>query len=264
MSILESLILGAVQGATEFLPVSSSGHLVLFRNILNLQEVPALFDVILHVATLLVVMFFFRKRIMTLLGALGRFLIRRSREEDQESLRFIVVVLAATAATAFVGFGLNEIEAETKPRLVGLLFIFTGLLLIALRKASAGGGYDRLNWKFGIFTGLAQGIGVLPGVSRSGITIAASRFGGLDREKAGEYSFILSIPAIAGALLLELKDLDSLTAAAAPTVIAAGFAAAVVVGLLSLTLLVRMIRSGRLYLFSLYLIPLGLLALILF
>ncbi len=258
MTLLQSLFLGALQGVAEFLPVSSSGHLVLARQIMKVGSVPALFDVILHVATLMVVLVVFRSIILRLLGSLGRFISRRSRPEDNTDLRLIVLVLVATFFTALIGFGLETLDMETRPKLVSFLFLVTAALLITTRFTGGKREYGDLRLKDGVVTGIAQGLGVLPGISRSGITIAAALGLKMDRSKAGEFSFLLSVPAVAGALILELKDFGQLTGAISPGVMLGGFLASAVVGFFSLTMLLKLLRQGRLYLFAVYLIPLGL------
>jgi undecaprenyl-diphosphatase len=124
--------------------------------------------------------------------------------------------------------------------------------------------YGTIGVKQGIYTGIAQGLGVFPGISRAGITISAALMSGMNREKAGEYSFLISIPAILGALLLKLKEADALFVSVAPVTVAVGFSSAFIVGLLSLLLLLKIVHRGKLYLFSFYLIPLGLLGLVFF
>jgi len=257
MTLLQSLFLGALQGVAEFLPVSSSGHLVLARQVLKVGAVPALFDVILHVATLLVVLVVFRSLILRLLGTLGRFLARRSRPEDNTDLRLIVLVLVSTFFTALIGFGLETLDMETRPKMVSLLFLVTAGLLITTRFTGGKREYPDLKLKDGVAMGIAQGLGVLPGISRSGITIAAALGLKMDRSRAGEFSFLLSIPAVAGALILELKDFGELAGTVSPGVLLGGFLASALVGFLSLTMLLKLLRQGRLYLFAIYLIPLG-------
>ena len=264
MTLLQSILLGALQGITEFLPVSSSGHLVIMKNILNLEEVPVLFDVFLHAATLIVVCLVFRKRIGGLFKALFHFLQGKKGEEDKESLRLILIILLATVITAVIGFAVSSLGVEQYPRIVSGLFLVTGVILLWARNAKGKNGNRELKIRHALITGAAQGFGVFPGISRSGITISAAVLSGLSREKAGEYSFILSLPAIAGALILELKDLDTLSSLVSVPVVFAGALSAFAVGLVSLLLLLRMVRRGRLFLFSFYLIPLGLFGLVYF
>lgn len=258
MTLLQSILLGVLQGVAEFLPVSSSGHLVLARQVMQIESVPALFDVILHVATLMVIIVVFRKTVGRLLGVLGRFLVRRTKPEDKADLRLIGVLLVATFSTALLGGGISLLDVEGYPKVVSFLFLVTAVLLLIFRRFRGSRRFGDLKVKDGIITGLAQGVGVLPGISRSGITIAASMGVGMDRSLAGEFSFLLSIPAVLGALILELKDLGELTSTLTPGVMLGGFLAATAVGFVSLIFLLRLIRQGRLYFFAFYLIPLGL------
>lgn len=265
MTYLQALIFGLLQGLTEFLPVSSSGHLVLLREVFGLQDIPRLFDVILHGATLLVVFIVFRQKIGELVMVLLRFLRRKNRPDDLPRLRFIGLILVATVLTGIVGLAIKDSGAENYPKLVSSLFLLTAAFLAfaswtsSKKEASPGETSEMgLGLKGALLVGLAQGIAVLPGISRSGFTISAALLLGMDRRDAGEFSFLLSIPAILGALILELKDLGELSAAVARGPLALGFVLAFVTGLLALRLLLNLVRRGRLGWFALYLIPLGL------
>ena len=264
MTLFQSLFLGALQGVAEFLPVSSSGHLVVFRNFMDLGEIPVLFDIMLHGATLLVVLIVFRRTIGSLLASLWRFIIRRQEPADRTNLRLILVILLASVFTAGLGLVIESLDVGSSPRIVAVLFFVTAAVLLGTRfiKTPGGGGYEKAGVKTAIITGIAQGLAVLPGISRSGITISSALFAGLSREKAGEYSFILSIPAIAGAMILQMKDFELLSKSVSSAVLLAGMAAAFVVGLASILLLLRLVRKSRLYFFSFYLIPFGIISLI--
>ncbi len=257
MTLLQALFLGALQGVAEFLPVSSSGHLLVFRNWLGLGDVPLLFDILLHGATLLAVLAVFRSRVGELLAVLGRFLIGRRREEDSPALRLIGVILVATVFTGGIGAGISKLDMENYPRAASVCFVLTGLILLAARSLRGRFGYEQIGWKTGVITGVAQGLGVFPGISRSGITISASLASGLKRERAGEYSFLISLPAIAGAMVLDLGDAGALAQAVNPWGMAAAFFTSLGVGLVSLLFLLRLVRRGQLYWFSFYLIPFG-------
>lgn len=259
MSFLQALILGLIQGLTEFLPVSSSGHLVLARVLLDVGETPVFFDVLLHISTLLVVVIVFRKRIGDIIAGVARGVVRKTREGDAENIRVFWVILLATALTVAIGLGISKLDMESRPKVVALLLSVTGIILILSRFMKGSGDYSRIGVKTGIITGIVQGLGVFPGISRSGITITGGLVSGLSREKAGEFAFLVSIPAVIGAFVLELKDALSLERSVGIPVLAAGMAAAFIAGLLSLLLLLRMVRKGRLYLFSIYLIPAGIL-----
>ena len=258
MTLLQSIFLGALQGVAEFLPISSSGHLVVFRNFMDLGDVPILFDILLHAATLLVVVIVFRKTILRLLKALLHLITRRLDDEDRVDLRLIVVILVASVFTAALGFFIESLEIAQKPKIVSLLFFVTAAVLLLTRFIRVEeSGYKKAGFKTALITGIAQGIAVFPGISRSGMTVSASLFAGIGREKAGEYSFILSIPAILGAIILESRDLELLSGSVAPAVLIAGMAAAFIVGMVSILFLLKLIEKSRLYLFSFYLIPFG-------
>ncbi|MBN1685604.1 MAG: undecaprenyl-diphosphate phosphatase [Spirochaetales bacterium] len=262
MSPIESLLLGLLQGVTEFLPVSSSGHLVIARQLFEIENIPVLFDVLLHVSTLVAVLLVFRRRILAIFVSLIRWIRRRSDEEDRVNLKLVVLILIATVCTGLIGAGLSYLEPQLYPRLVASLFIVTGVILIGTKFMHGTKQYGQIGIREAVVTGLAQGIGVLPGISRSGITIAAAFGAGVDRQTAGEFSFVIAIPAIIGAALLDIRQAGELLDVVAPVSLAAGMAAAFLSGLACLVLLLRLIKSGRFYLFSIYLIPLGIALLI--
>jgi undecaprenyl-diphosphatase len=265
MTVVQSLLLGVLQGVAEFLPISSSGHLVMLRRLMHLLEVPLLYDVLLHVSTLIVVIIVFRKTIGSIFLSIGKALKASAGPEDRENLMLSLYILAATAVTGAVGFTLSRFEELFfhRPRLVSALFLVTGLFLLSTLIRRGKRDYLQMGLPGALLIGLAQGIGVLPGISRAGITIAAGLLWGLDRRRAGEFSFLIAIPAILGALALQLREAGSLFEVIDPPALAAGFAASFVVGLLSLLALLRILRQGRLALFSAYLIPLAVISFIL-
>lgn len=271
MTILQSIFLGILQGVAEFLPISSSGHLTLAQKLFNLDNIPLIFDVMLHLATLLAVVLVFRKKIATLLISLWRFITRKNTKEDQYALSMILAIIVATIVTGTMGIVLSKIIPDMPIQVVFCGFIVTALLLIfssyVSKKSEKNNNIsiektDKISIKQGLFVGFAQGIGVLPGISRSGSTIAASLFSGIDRDTAGDFSFILSIPAILGAFILEAKDLGNLTATVAPFPLIIGCLSAFLSGWLSLKLLLKLIKKGNLQYFAFYLIPLAILGLI--
>lgn len=276
MSILEGVLLGLLQGVAEFLPISSSGHLAIAQELFNLEDVPLLFDVFLHLATLGAVILFFHKRIWSLLQVVGRWLARRSLPEDKADLQTIVALLLGTLVTGLFGIFLSDVVEDIDVKFICIgFFITAGLLFLGdateerRRKkrlaadpdftVGKSGGVKPLQ---GLGIGLAQGFGVLPGISRSGSTIAGALLCGVDREQAGEFSFLLSIPAILGAFVLQLDDLDEIGSAVGLAPVVAGCIAAFVAGIFALSVLMKIVRKGKLELFALYLIPLGILGLI--
>lgn len=257
MSILQSVLLGLLQGITEFLPVSSSGHLVLARALMNLDEIPVLFDVILHMATLVVVIWVFRRRVGGILAALYRFVIRRSTDQDKPMLVLALQLAGASVITAVIGLGISSLEIRDEPGIVSILLIITAAFLLLSLRGGGGRSIENIGWGRALLMGTAQGLGVFPGISRSGITIGTGLFAGLDRKAAGEFSFLLSIPAIGGAFLLSLKDAAELSDTVPPLALVFGFIAALAAGYASLKLLLWLIADGRLWIFAIYLIPAG-------
>jgi len=263
LTTIQSVTLGALQGLAEFLPISSSGHLLVLRRLMGLGEVPVLYDVLLHVATLLVVLIVFRRRIGAVVAALWRALGRRPQAApaaaDAENRRLALYIVVATAVTGAVGLLLSRAEGRilALPWALPLCFLLTALILLATSFFGGEKNYVEVGVVGALLVGLAQGIGVLPGISRSGITIAAALFCGLQRERAGEFSFLLAIPAVLGALLLKLGDAGTLLAEVDPLRLGVGLLVAFAVGLGSLLLLLRVVRRGRLPWFALYLLPLS-------
>ncbi|MBN1243244.1 MAG: undecaprenyl-diphosphate phosphatase [Spirochaetales bacterium] len=261
MNYLQALLLGALQGVAEFLPVSSSGHLLIGQELLGLSDVPLLFDIALHVATLGAVLLVFRARIAGILVSLLRWIGGRAGQQDADNLGLVAPLLAGTVVTAAAGFLIKDIELST--RVVSGLFLATAALLVASSFLGGAVGYRDLGIPRGLAIGLAQGISVLPGVSRSGTSIAAGLAVGLRREVAGEYAFLISIPAILGALILELPELGTMSDVVPAGPLALGMAVAFAVGVASLKLLMPIVRRGKLAWFAVYLVPAGILGLVL-
>lgn len=274
MSIFQGIVLGVLQGIAEFLPISSSGHLIVAQNLFGLEEVPLLFDVFLHVATLLAVVLYFRKKIWELICSFARIFVPVKNpsvaqiEKKSEDTKYIVAIILATFVTGVLGIFSSKVISEISVKLVCAGFIVTALLLIfssLIEKKHSAYSETSLkspSWKQSLVIGLAQGIGTLPGISRSGSTIAGSLFCGVKRDVAGEFSFIVSIPAILGAFILELKDLGEVSSSIGAEPVIAGCAAAFASGYIALSWLMRLIKKGRLEWFACYLIPVGILGMI--
>jgi undecaprenyl-diphosphatase len=257
MPLLEIIVLAIVQGLTEFLPVSSSGHLVVANALLaafgaeparDLIEV----SVVLHLGTLAAVLVFYRREILRLLAA---------------DRRAVVPLTIATIPAAVIGIyiekGLPEASKDfllENPLVAGLMFLVTAAgLWWATRRPQGELHYTELPPASALIVGLLQAFAILPGISRSGATIVGGLGVGLRREAAAAFSFLMAIPVIGGAGLLKMKDAvdQGSTSTPLPT-LALGFAISMVVGLAALWLLLRMLRRGRLELFVYYLVPLGL------
>lgn len=270
MNLFQSVCLGILQGITEFLPVSSSGHLAVAQKLFKLDDVPLIFDVCLHVATLFAVVIFFRKTIADLLSVFIRMITGKSLEEDKPKQTMIFSIIAATVITGIIGIISSHFIEDMPVKFVCIGFILTGILLLAATFLNKSGKKDEesendtVTIKQGIICGLAQGLGTLPGISRSGSTISGAMLSGVKRKTAGEFSFILSIPAILGAFILEVKDLDTLTSLVSLPCLVVGLLTAFAAGLGALYVLMKLIKKGKLGYFAIYLIPLGIAGLFLF
>lgn len=261
--ILTAALLGLIQGLTEFLPVSSSGHLVIGQELFGLTEPQLLFDVLLHIGTLTAVVVFVRRELVGLILAFFKFDYLspggfKRRWKDDPDFRLLTAVVVGTIPTGIIGLAFKDVFEALfdSSRAVGWAFLATGLMLLASRLARPGerGEGDVGPWRSAV-VGLVQGLAIIPGISRSGSTITAGLFLGLTRETAARFSFLLSLPAIVGALILELLDTGGLNVALSAAV--AGFLTALVSGYLALVWLVRLVKAGRLHWFAPYLFVIG-------
>lgn len=265
MSIVEAVILGVVQGLTEFLPVSSSGHLVLLQRIFGISESALLFDTLVHGGTLaavLVVLWpdiwgILRRPVQPLLG----FLILGTIPAVAVALLFKDRIEAAFASGAFLGFAF----------LVTAAFL-TGSHLLA-KRANRIRGQEEMDWMDALIIGVLQAVAIVPGVSRSGSTLSGALSRRLDKGFAARFSFLLSIPAILGALILQIRDLIKAPSATTgldvaigggigPAALAAGTFAAAMVGFFSIRLMLKIVRERSLLGFALYTAILGVLVLV--
>ena len=253
MELIKAIILGIVQGATEFLPVSSSGHLVLGSHILGFQEQGVVFGVLLHLGTLVSVVAVFRREVAIMVGAPFLWMQNKLGEEDRHYLLWDVYVVVATIPAVVVGlFFKAQIEIMfTSVAFVCFMLILTGLMMITARFIIDRG--RPVSGGRAFLMGCGQAFAILPGVSRSGTTIFIGMLLGINRETAARFSFIMSIPAILGAAVLNLSEVISHPpAAGALLVYAAGTVAAALTGYLAIILLLDVIRKNRLQWFGYY------------
>jgi len=274
-SILHGFILGLIQGITEFLPISSSGHLVLAQEILPNFEAPEmLFDLFLHVGTLGAVVVAYRRDLMSLLRSIlparGSGVAGETCLESKAGARsFLLMIIVASIPTAIIGL-LGEHLAETlfsTPRGVGVGLLVTAALIYGSERAQVGKEQlaRPIRIRDALIIGTVQGLAIYPGLSRSGSTISTGLLLGLDRINAARFSFLLSVPAIAGAVLLKADDLISqFTVAPHGELLAwlVGLLTATVSGILAIILLLRLIRQGRFKWFAAYCAALGVLSLL--
>lgn len=245
-----ALFLGVTQGLTEFLPVSSSGHLVLFEQFVDVGNDEVLFNLVLHLGTLIPVLWFYRdwvgKLVMDPFVGTEPFL-------ERTGVRWIGYLVAASIPTAIIGLTFEEqFEALfSTPATLVVSFTLTAILLLLTNRLDRSDQNRALSWQIAVLLGIAQGFAITPGISRSGTTIAVALMLGLPREQAARFSFLMSVPAITGGLLLQLRDAD--LAAIDVPMMAVGGLAALVSGYFALVLLVRLVRSGHLSAFAWYL-----------
>ncbi|NLK27761.1 MAG: undecaprenyl-diphosphate phosphatase [Clostridiales bacterium] len=286
MEFIKAIILGFIQGLTEFLPVSSSGHLAIMKHILHMNlETGLLFDVLLHLGTLIAIFIAFWKDIKELiiegimifydlLINIGRWIINKFSKNQlnykqvvsTSYRRFVVMIIVSTIPTAVIGFLFQDgIELAGEQLLVpGLSLILTSILLTISDRINGGSKReDTAGFKDAGLIGIAQGIATLPGLSRSGTTITACLLCGFDRDFAVKYSFIMSIPAVLGAVLLELKDVSMVRLDRSEIygylagAIVAGF-----VGYLCIKTMLNIVRGKKFKYFAYYCFIIGIIAVI--
>lgn len=270
MEIYQTVILGILQGLTEFLPVSSSGHLVLGQLFFGITESSLAFNISVHMGTLVaVVLVYFadiKGMVVSVLAGIAKTIKGQPVAVESDAyLKLALFIVAGSIPTAFIGMGLKKFEDVlfTSGTLVGAMLLVTGTILWISR------GFYRtektgtpLDLKRSLIIGISQGLAVIPGISRAGTTIACGMFCGLDRQTAAKFSFLLSIPAILGAELISvLESLDQGVHFDAAVIY--GTLAAFVSGLIALKLLIKLVHAGKFHLFAPYCWVLGVLVLVL-
>jgi undecaprenyl-diphosphatase len=254
MDIIQAIILGLVQGASEFVPISSSGHLVLVPWLLGWPPPGLVFDTVVHWGTLVAVLAYFWHDVMALVRAWGRSLTSRNLSEPEARIAWLIIV--GTIPAALMGYLWEDFFESlfAAPIWTAGLLLVTGLILalsewLGKRRKKA----HQLTFLDAIIIGIAQGCAIAPGISRSGATMAAGILRGLKREAAARYSFLLATPIIFGAGLLKLLDLfemENATAHLPPLIL--GFLAAALSGYLCIRFLLSYLQQGKLYAFAIY------------
>lgn len=243
------IFLAVLQGLTEFLPVSSSGHLVIAKNLLGLDAPGVRLELLLHVGTLFAVLMYFRKLLWNLLSGVCR--------RDAAAWRMVLLLAVATVPAGLAGVLLKITGATAllaNPRLAGFGLLVTGAGLISLRFVR--NGERDVTWLRALLMGIGQAVAVLPGISRSGTTVLVARYAGVTRVAAAEFAMLMSIPVILGAALLDATGGADLSGGAAgsvtPAMYAAGMVVAAAVGYAAIGIFMRVIKSGAFWLFGVY------------
>lgn len=276
MHLIQSILMGAVQGLSEFLPISSSAHLVFTSNFYKVfkgleiaqesnQEI--FLDIMLHLGTLIAVLIFFRKDIWTIIQAL--YLGLKDKKYDNPDFKIGLYIIIGTIVTVLIAYPLNEVAGGLvfKPAIVGLLLIFTGgLLLYSEILAKKVTDKKEVTLKNSLLMAVAQGLAALPGFSRSGLTIATGLLSGMDRTTAARYSFLLSIPIILGASMLypliklDLQEIITYNWLA----ISVGTVVSAVVGYLCIKYFMKFLSKFSLAVFGYYCLIMGIFAFVFF
>lgn len=264
MDIIHSFLLGVVQGLTEFLPVSSSAHLVLLPKIINFKNEflhSLTFDVLLHSGTLLAVLIYYREKIIKLLNSFFKGIFNK-QERNNTEFKLSIFLISATIPALLIGAFLND-YAESKfrsPVLIALVLIVFGFfLLYADSKKNIGKDINNLTLKDALIIGCFQAIAIIPGVSRSGITITAALLLGFKRQDAAEFSFLLSIPVIFGAFVFEIPDVIKHGVYENISILLTGFISSFIAGFVAILFLINFVKKNSYLPFVIYRVLLGIL-----
>ena len=264
MELLKAILLGIIQGLTEFLPISSSGHLVLAEHYLKFNNPDISFKIILHLGSVFAVLLYFRKDILSLIRSL--ILFKNKDPLHSENRNTIFYLIVATTVTGILGFYFEDPLTKTFSSLYipSFMLIITGFILYVSDKIEPKGiKTHQLGIKKSILIGLAQAFAILPGISRSGTTITVGIFSGLDREEAARFSFILSIPAILGANIHKFSSILNLDRSLWLSYIL-GTLAAFISGYLVISFLITIVKKQRLKYFAFYCWSIAIITLILY
>jgi len=254
MEIIDAIILGIIQGLTEFLPVSSSGHLELGKAILGDESVPEeslLFTVVMHFATALSTLVIFRKEVMEIVRGLFQF---KWNEETQFSLKIILSMIPAVFLGLFFEEQLEALFGENL-QLVGFMLLVTALLLFLADRAK--NTEKSVSYPNAFIIGLSQAIAMLPGISRSGATISTSVLLGIDKTRAAKFSFLMVVPLIFGSIAKTLLEGKITLESSQLIPLSAGFAAAFIAGLFACTWMISLVKKSKLSYFAVYCLIVG-------
>ena len=260
-----AILLGILQGVTEWLPISSSGHLAIFQYYFD-EEPPILFDIILHLGSLSVIFYVMRRELLEL----SRFIFKpytflsnfRNYGNLKGDQKLITMVIVASIPTAIIGLIFDSTiigDFYTDMHLVGFCLIFTGILVWVSKDFSGDKSTDEFSYRNTFAVGVIQGLAILPGISRSGTTIAISKILGMNPEKAARFSFLLFIPAIIGATFLKFQDIDETISEVGAVSLFLGFITSVIASYFSINLLLGLIKKQQFHYFTPYCLFLGVL-----
>ncbi len=280
MNILSAILMGILQGLTEFLPVSSSGHLAIFQNMFNIGkgvEDLFLFDILLHVGTLIAVFAAFHKDIIKLIkegfGMVADFfknIVRKATGKKWKRVirsgyrKFVALVIVSTIPTAIIGVFLKGLVKDASETIImpGIFLIMTAIILFIADRTEDGYKTPKdATYGDATIIGVSQGIATLPGISRSGTTITLALICGFEKRFAVKYSFIMSIPAVLGAAVLEIKDAVEAKASFEPVYLL-GMVVAAITGYIAIKVMLNVVKNKRFLFFSVYCLLIGAIAIV--
>lgn len=270
MNIIEAILLGILQGITEFLPVSSSGHLVLARALIGETLIPGItFEVVVHFGSFCSIAVYYRKLLGDMVKDVAQSLtptgIRKQRFKTDENTKLSLIILLSMIPALIVGFTMKDSieEAFVNPFFASIMLLVTGSILFSTKFVKSP--TKDVNASRGFWMGVAQAFAILPGISRSGSTISLGLLLGVNREKVANFSFLMVLPVLAGAMLLELIELINIGTVIIPvSILVTGFFASFISGYLALTYLIKLLKRDKFHYFSYYCWSIGIAGIIFF
>lgn len=251
IELLKYLLIGFVQGISEVLPISSSGHLIIVQHILNIGNEGLGFEIFLHLASLLAVLIFLRKRIVTLVKGFFLFIFKRE-EQYKKDFMYCLFLVISTIPAAIVGIFIKDLLEIKSLLMVGILLSVNATMLLILTRLSGSKKVSEMKWHNALTIGLFQCAGIFPGISRSGSCLSGAFANKLSKEEAADYAFLLFIPAVLGAVVLDISSIGSLLASSEVYYYLAAFVVTFITTYFAFTFLLKIIKKGKLSYFSYY------------
>ena len=259
VEVLKYLLVGLVQGICEVLPISSSAHLMIVQALLGIGEEGLSFEVFLHLASLIAVLFYLRKKLIKLVKGFFCFIFNKEkREENRNNFNYCIYIVISTIPAVVAALVLDDLVAIDSLLIVGILLIVNAVMLYFISKFNKGTKHvSDLKWYNALIIGLFQVAGIVPGISRSGSCLMGTASQKLDKEEAADYAFILFIPAVLGAFVLDLDGISTILSSSYLLAYLGSFIIAGISTYFAFTLLIKIIRKGKIIYFSIYCLIVG-------
>ncbi len=265
LEVIKYIIIGLVQGIGEILPISSSGHLIIAQTLLDIKNSDLTVEIFLHIASLLALLIYFRKEIINLVKGFFNYVFKR-KEEDKKYFNWCIKIVIATIPAGLVGFFLEDVINQYFANIfsVGILLMINGLIIYLTASKNGNKKLESISYFSSFVIGLFQAVAVLPGLSRSGTTIAGGKSQKVNKEDASLFAFMLFIPITVGAFIVKLKDINALLLSDTRILLLSSisFIVAFIGTYLSLKFIFSIIRQGKFKYFAYYSVVIGLFAII--